>query len=283
MCAAMQRLLGTLCLLSFACAHEVAPKQTAPVERKSLPTPDDLKAKVDISSRLGAALYLQDKAAAIATDVALDNLTLDGLRSAGIAGYLTLQDGSDDGKPLPSYTTYFFTADAPPLLKFRVHVPVSRDVKPTFERLAPPQPAKDLRFLIQARAAALEAAAPFEQPMNPAIFPGDDFGQPGDVLVELLAGTRKRDTVVLGKHFRVVVRPDGAVRSVKELSRGVLELATSDGEKRPEALFATELVDDYPLETHVFASMASHLPLYVTNARGLWRIDRDKITFLGKQ
>jgi len=278
------KLLGALFVLSFACAHEGAPQQTTAVEKRSLPIPDDLMAKVDISTRLGAALYLQDKAAAIATDVAFDNVTLDGLRSAGIAGYLTLQDGSDDGKPLPSYTTYFFTADSPPLVKYRVHVPMSRDLKPAFERVDPPQPATDsLEFLIQARAAAMKAAAPFEQPVNPAIFPGDDFGQPGDVLVELLAGTKKRDTVVLGKHFRVVVRPDGVVRSVKALSKGVLELSTRDGEQRPEALFVSEVVDDYPLEIHVFASMSSHMPLYVKNARGTWRVDGDRITFLGKQ
>jgi hypothetical protein len=278
------KLLGALFVLSFACAHEAAPKPTTPVERKSLPIPDDLKAKVDISSRLGAALYLQDKAAAIATDVAFDNVSEAGFRSAGIRGYLTLQDGTEDGKPLPSYTTYFFTADSPPLVKYRVHVPMSRDLKRAFERVDPPQPATDsLEFLIQARAAAMKAAAPFEQPVNPAIFPGDDFGQPGEVLVELLAGTKKRDTVVLGKHFRVVVRPDGVVRSVKALSKGVLELSTRDGEKRPDALFVSEVVEDYPLETHVFASMSSHMPLYVKNARGTWLVDGDRTTFLGDQ
>src|SRR5947209_8047485 len=143
MCAAMRKLLGALCILSFACAHAAAPEHTTGVERRSLPIPDDLKTKVELSSTLGAALYLQDKAAAIATDVAFDNLTETGFRSAGIAGYLTLQDGTDDGKPLPSYTAYFFTADSPPLVKYRVHVPISRDLRPTFQRVAPPQPATD--------------------------------------------------------------------------------------------------------------------------------------------
>jgi hypothetical protein len=121
------------------------------------------------------------------------------------------------------------------------------------------------------------------RPVNPAIFPGDDFGEPGDVLVELIAGTNKRDTVVLGKHVRVVIGGDGVVRSVKALSNGVLEVPTREGEKRPVSLFVSEVVDDYPLEIHVFASMSSHLPLYVTNARGLWFVDGDQITFLGKQ
>jgi hypothetical protein len=286
MCAAMRRLLVGLCILAFACGHKAAsaPEQTRAVERRTFPIPDDLKAKVELSSRLGAALYLQDKAAAIATDVMFENLPKIGMRSAGIAGYLALQDGTEDGKPLPSYTVYFFTADSPPLVKYRVHVPVSRDLKPTFDRVAPPEPATNsMKSLIAARAAAIEAAAPFVQPVNPAILPGDDFGEPGDVLVELIAGTNKRDTVVLGKHVRVVVGSDGAVRSVKALSNRVLELPTREGEKRPKALFVSEVVDDYPLEIHVFASMSSHLPLYVTNARGLWFVDGDQITFLGKQ
>jgi hypothetical protein len=170
------------------------------------------------------------------------------------------------------------------LVKYRVHVPVSRDLKPTFDHVAPPEPATDsMKFLIAAKAAAIKAAAPFVQPVNPAIFRGDDFGEPGGVLVELIAGTNRHDTVVLGKHVRVVVGSDGAVRSVKALSNGVLEVPTREGEKRPKALFVSEVVDDYPLEIHVFASMSSHLPLYVTNARGLWFVDGDQITFLGKQ
>src|SRR5256885_14025971 len=101
----MRKLFVGLCILSFACARKpaTAPQETRAVERRSFPIPDDLKAKVELSSRLGAALYLQDKAAAIATDVAFDNLTEAGIRSAGIAGYLALQDGAEDGKPLPSY------------------------------------------------------------------------------------------------------------------------------------------------------------------------------------
>jgi hypothetical protein len=65
------------------------------------------------------------------------------------------------------------------------------------------------------------------------------------------------------------------------LSQGVLEIPTkSEKLTKPEVAFATNVVTDYPLETHVFASMLHNLPLYIGTKRGVWLIDRNKIFFV---
>ena len=98
------------------------------------------------------------------------------------------------------------------------------------------------------------------------------------MLVELLAGTNKPDTVVLGKHYRVIVTQDGRrVESITPLSKAILEFP-----KHPNglSLYVTHIVTDYPLETHVFASMLNDVPIYVETERGVWLVDGDSITLI---
>jgi hypothetical protein len=57
------------------------------------------------------------------------------------------------------------------------------------------------------------------------MLPAGAFGEAGDILVELLASAEKDHTVVLGKHFRVIVSADGKrVKSVTALSKQPLEI-----------------------------------------------------------
>jgi len=113
--------------------------------------------------------------------------------------------------------------------------------------------------------------------MNPVVLPAGVIGEEG-VLVELLAGTEKADTVVLGKHYRVIVTSDGRrVKRIMPLSRGILELAKDTS---AVALTVSHIVTDYPLETHVFSSMLNHVPIYVGTERGVWLVKGDSISLL---
>ena len=101
------------------------------------------------------------------------------------------------------------------------------------------------------------------------------------MLVELLAGTTKPDTVVLGKHYRVIVSPDGRrVEQIIPLSKGILEFTKGAG---AVALTVSHIVTDYPLETHVFASMLNHVPIYVGTERGVWLVNGDSITLVSSE
>ncbi|MBZ5537203.1 MAG: hypothetical protein LAO31_14710 [Acidobacteriia bacterium] len=119
----------------------------------------------------------------------------------------------------------------------------------------------------------------FIQPINPAVLPADAIGQKG-VLVELLAGTDKSNTVVIGKHYRVIVSEDGRqVLQITPLSKGIVELSK---DKDTVALYVTHIVTDYPLESHVFASMVNHVNIYVQTQRGLWLVKGDSIALVSR-
>lgn len=269
-----------------SCATKPAPRSPAPASAtetpRTLPIPPDLETKVQLSIEYGRSLYFTDKASAIGTDVMMDNVSP--AERSGLGGYLTIRDGTEEGEPLPAYTVLFYTADEARFIKYRIHVPVEARKKASLEKVVPPErPVEPLLALIRARTAALKAAGPFTQSINPVVLPAGGYGESGDIMVELLAGTKKANTVVLGKHFRVLVSPDGSrVKSVTPLSKGQLELAAES--PKPGAtlsgLYVTHIVTDYPLETHVFASMSSGFPLYVGTSRGTWLVDRDSIQLI---
>jgi hypothetical protein len=246
---------------------------------KPVPIPKDLAPQVRQSIELGRELYFQDGASAAGTDALLESLG--SLEGKGIAGYLTIREGDDNGKPLPSWLVQFFTRESDPRIAYQVHVPMKRGEKPRVEVLAPPaQPHPEILKLFRARQAALKAAQPLAQPVNPVVLPASVIGRKG-VLVELLAGTNKPDTVVFGRHYRVIVTADGRrVEEVMPLSKGILELTKEPG---VAALTVSHIVTAYPLETHVFASMLHHMPIYVGTERGVWVVNADSIILLSNE
>ena len=247
-----------------------------------LPTPPDLEAKLKRVTQLGVAIYLLDQASAAGTDVLMEHVKP---RDKEVAGYVTLRETDAKGQPLPSWAVTFYSKGEPPYVRYRIHLSTLKGKKPVFEAVNPPQLVPELGLtLIHAREAALKAAGPFEQPINPVMLPAGPFGEPGEILVELLAGTEKTNTVVLGRHFRVIVAKDGrTVQSVTALSKTPLELSTLENGKKVKALVATHVSTDYPLEIHVFASMLSGLPLYVGTEHGIWLVDHDNIHLMPKE
>lgn len=247
------------------------------------PIPADLRDKVRLSEALGRELYINDKMAAIGTDMMLANVG-DPLR-AGVCGYIVYGEGNAQNQPTGSWWVEFFVDKDEPKLGYIVRItppehPGRADVK--FETISPPR--KPLASHLQMHRAirtAIEAIPDRpNQPVNPVILPGAAIGERG-ILVYLLAGTKKDDVVVLGKHYRVLVSEDGgrAVR-VEPLTETVLESPLHppqpDGSKLA-GLYVAHLLGDYPLETHVFISLLHHTDLFVVAGVNLWRIHEGKI------
>jgi hypothetical protein len=243
--------------------------------------PDDLRGQVELACVLGVNLYLQDKASAIGTDAMLVHVSPTERRALG--GYLTIREEAE-GSPANAWLVFFFTANDVPRLAFRVRVPMQPGSRPTFEVLEPMTPAPEsAQLLIRARRTALEALSEYPQPLNPLILPGSVIGHNG-VLVYLLAGTRRSGVAVLGRHFRVLVSPDGnRVAKLEPLSKGIIEIPLDPpGQPGAEvvALTVTHLVTEHPMETHVFASLLSKRPIYVATLRGDWLIEGDRISLM---
>jgi hypothetical protein len=273
----MQRWLrwAPLSLVAFvmSCAKSTVPPPSSPKsvasEPASQPIPADLRANVECSETLGVSIFLLDQAAARGSDA--------------LGGYLAVKEADDTGRPKPSFMVSFFTAEDSPRIAYRIHVSLEAGVKPTVDEIKPPAAASDgERLLIRARQTAIAALREIVQPINPVVLPRQAIGQEG-VLVYLLAGTKRPRVAVLGKHYRVLVSADGrSVTRFEPLSKAVIEMEAEPGDT-PVQINVSHILHDYPLETHVFASLLYRVPVGVVTARGLWIVDGAKIFFLGAQ
>jgi hypothetical protein len=82
----------------------------------------------------------------------------------------------------------------------------------------------------------------------------------------------------------VLVSADGrVVDSVTPLSKGIIEARINQAQDRPVAVSLTQVEPDYPLETHVFASLQANIPVYVmTSDSALWLVEGDRIALVMK-
>src|SRR5262249_35082877 len=136
--------------------------------------------------------------------------------------------------------------------------------------------------MAHARAAAVATLKHPVQPINPVVLTGEVMGERG-FLVYLLAGTKRPDVAVLGRHYRILVDEDGkTVRKVEPLSNAVIEIPQAPHSKDEQAvgLMVTHVVTDWPLETHGFASMLYKVALFVTTSRGTWVVTGDRIALV---
>jgi hypothetical protein len=276
-------------LVATACATPPAAKPGAQAaasgaESRPLPIPADLAAHIKRSSELGRAIYLQDKASAIGTDVLRENVPDFGSRN--LAGWLTVAAASDAGQPLAAYKVMFLTTDQPPRLAFDINIPLPG--RPQLKEISPPKKIDDaLVSLFRARQTAMMAVPKGNRPRNSVLFPGDVVDRPGSILVYVLTAEQIPDEMVFGIHYRVLVSGDGTtVKELLPLAKSQLVIPPPGGpdapaDAKPVAAFVTHLVTDWPLETHVFVSLLhGRQPIYVGTQRGVWRVVGDQITLI---
>jgi len=269
-------------LFAAACARATAPAKPPSAspwrESHRVEIPRDLRASVERAVALGREIYLQDKAGAIGTDAVLASVkTLEG---KGMGGFMAVREGDESG-PLPAYIVFFYTRGPEPAIRYEVRVPFELGKRPTVQSIDPPRRVSGaLATFIRARQNALDAAGPFRHAMNPVILPDPD----GGILVYLLTPETRRNTVVIGKHYRVSLTIEGVVKTVEPLTKGELEISTAaPADATSKALFVSHLVSVYPLETHVAASMKADLPIYVGTERGVWCVDGASVSYISEK
>lgn len=268
--------------LSLGCASKTAnPESASTSERTRRPIPPDLKYAVQRSESVGRALYLLDRVAAIAIEELASRVGDPSHLALG--GYLPIRVMGEQGAAENRFAVLFFTNETLPRAQFEVEV--IPGVEPKFTRLEPPRDlSAAVLTLVAARQAALEAKPETHQTVSPVVLPGAAMDEPG-VLVYLLAGSRRENRAVLGQHFRVVIsEKDVTVSSVTPLSKSAIEVPTiAPRGDRVAALFVADPAADYPLETHVLASLQNHVPVVVSTRRGSWFIDEGKVAYWGQR
>jgi hypothetical protein len=252
------------------------------------PIPADLAKEIERAESIGRVLFNSDQAAWHASDgLAAAKGPLEKL---GLGGFLAKPGPAYDpkspgyGRPGGSWTVLFLSAGEPTLVLHLVIVNNSGNVPHVLDTPTPLPLSKEDAALWAARQLAIEKGGPYEQPINPVVLRGSDFGETG-ILVYLLGGSQKPDVAVLGRHVRVRVSDDGTkVIEVLPLVKGIIESPTKSVEGKPvAALMASQVVTDFPTEVQVFAQLNAGLPLFVATRRGLWKVEQGKVAYLGEK
>jgi hypothetical protein len=220
---------------------------------------------------VGKALYEKDRAAWLATDRLMET---SGQAPGEIRGWVTLS--SDDGWRV------FFVEEQGDAYCSRLSVLVGENgVGPlgrseTCEALTPEQ-----RAMFLARQTALAALRTrCSENYNTVVLPHD--GAEAAWVVYLLAATQEPGKVVVGGHVRVLVADGGTdIVDYQKLSNTCLTLdMPSSDEGKPVAVVAFHVLDDHPIETHVFLSLLHEQKLYVMTESAMWRVAEGKVKLL---
>lgn len=209
----------------------------------------------------GRAIFEHDRAAAVATDVAMSQRAFK--RDKRVRGWVTEARG--DG----IVVTFI---DGTPSALYRVLVSAEGVPSPLLP-LEAPEPLDSFGSgAAMARRLALEAPFPAcSSTYNTVVLPDPAFE--GGWVVYLLPGTTRHDVVPLGGTHRFEVR-DGAVATERGFTRSCIAL-----NRGPElaAMLVTHILDPVPTEAHVHWSLWAGTPMYVSTEGGLWKIEQGRV------
>jgi hypothetical protein len=138
--------------------------------------------------------------------------------------------------------------------------------------------------MFRARQTAMRAIPPRDRPWNPVVLPGAAIGRRDGILVYLLAAEQRAGEMVFGIHYRILVSEDGAtIKHALPLSKSPIVIRPPEEElppgATPVAVAVSQIVTDWPLETHVFVSLLhKREPVYVVTRRGAWLVVGDSIS-----
>lgn len=222
--------------------------------------------------KLGQSIHQRDIYAARATDILFEKVGKpEKLEEEKIRGWIVREQKDNvlvrfikqvDEGFLPAYDITFTSPDQGTLTRAK-------------GKLSPVESAQ-----FKARQLALKNIPEFCSPRYNTVVLPDVDGK--GFLVYALAATTDPNLVFIVGHYRMTVSEDGTkVERVDRLFRSCLVFNKSDVPKDSETagLYASHVVSDTPLETHVFVSLAQNQPLFIVTMDGqMWKIEKAKIS-----
>jgi hypothetical protein len=122
-----------LALSGCGTAAPPPPQAASPAETPpdpGAPLSPEAQAAIDRALAIGRDIYLQDVMSAWGTDVLRENIKDLG----NLGGYLTLQEGHDDGTPRGTWLVQFFSRESTPRMLYRIRLWKDRSQKPALRR-----------------------------------------------------------------------------------------------------------------------------------------------------
>jgi hypothetical protein len=246
-----------------------AAAQPAPPARMTAAEVAQVQAALDI----GATIYLYDQAAWVATDQLVADIP--NPEAKGVRGWIV--EGNQDRRRVIFYglegerPVAIYEADVDAQQKVVSHGPAGKPDLTAIEEA-----------MVRARQVALRSQTTgcVERPFNPVVIPPRSAADP--VPVYLLTPQVETGVYPFGGHYRVTVAADGKVLEKREFTRTCIALDTRDGQ-HPEGLFITHLLDPVPTPIHVWLSLWSRLPVYVsTPGQEAWAVEGARIRLLAR-
>ncbi|MEZ6022848.1 MAG: hypothetical protein R3C16_05420 [Hyphomonadaceae bacterium] len=223
------------------------------------------------AERVGRDLYEHDRAAWLATDAAMAELSP--ADRAPVRGWVTERDGE-------AVVVTFVAADGEgDAERLRAaYRAVFRGGALTERGAVHAALTERQTQLYNARQAVVTAPpAICASPYNAAVLPRADE----DVVdIYLMPATTRSDVLRVGGFVRVGFNlASGAVTEVESFSRSCLEFPLT-----PQAagLFFTHLTSATPTETHVFLNLSTGVPLFVSIDRQIWQIENGRISLMAE-
>ncbi|HWW28058.1 MAG TPA: hypothetical protein VNZ85_19405 [Caulobacter sp.] len=220
--------------------------------------------------KLGRAIYLQDRAAWLATDALTAKLP--DLGAAGLKGWIVEGEGGDE--------KVRFLRDTGGGLEAGYDVTVTaKGAGPVIDPADRTLSAEERAAFAARQTAIKNLPGMCRQGYNSVVVKdveGDGW------LVWLLAPSPARDVLPFGGHYRFSVSADGqAVKRVDALSASCLTMDAHPklpGARSP-MLYVTHIVSPTPIETHVFLGLMYRVPIIVgTGKDTMWVVDNGKIS-----
>ena len=220
------------------------------------------------AERRGSEIFLQDRAASLATDEA----TVEFLVRSGIQGYVVTN------RELVYDVHFIGRCEGSNCVHFRVAV----DFEAQSSELVVPEDAAPVSGIIgqlwKARNTALSKPFTMCTPSYNLVVLPEDNAAAANWVVYLLAATTNANQAVMTGHHRVTVSNDGAeILREEELFNACL---VQEVQGDTAGLMITEVVSDYPTELHVFMSMNYNLPIYVSAGERVYSVARNTIALV---
>lgn len=214
---------------------------------------------------VGSSIFLQDRAAARATDALLARFG--GKPPEGLIGWIVVENGEDQ------LVRFLLGDPAAPRPGYDILVDKNGRAGAVIEATGAALPDEQaVRYFARNTAAsgigALRCAARY----NAVVL--DDPDSDG-WLVWLLASTTDANKVPMGGHYRFHVSADGRTLEKREqLSNSCLDLDRRQAQQGGQTvgLITSVIVAPQPLEVHVFLSLLNRLPIYVAAGDKVWSV-----------
>ncbi len=217
---------------------------------------------IEKAEKIGKEIYEQDELAWKATDLLIEKKLIK--KDSKITGWVV------DNKKSPQ-TVYFMGEEGKDIIS--VYGVEFKDGK--MNLLTSPEIEEKHKIMFKARQNAIKQIKNGCFSNYNTIVIDDEKSY----LVYILGATTKANTMVFGIHYKAKMsKKNGSLLMFDPLAKSCLSMEV----KKDAIPVVTHLINETPIETHVFLSLSHKLPLYVGTNTGAFKIENGKIEFMGE-